>query len=84
MGIRSQIASGQARPGEPGSQYGSGIELERELGGVQQYLQNRGLMPRGGTSGLMLEMGSKRGADIAERNEQRRRQEQMALLGTGG
>jgi len=84
MGLRAQYGAGLGKPGEIGTTYGTGIETQEALGQTQQYLQNRGLMPKGGGSGLMLELGTRRAAEIAERAEQRRRQEQMTMLGTGG
>lgn len=79
MGIRAQLGAGLGRPGEPGTPYGFGGELEQALGGVEQRLQQRGLLRAGVLPALQAEVGGR----IAERTEAQRRQEMMALLGQG-
>ena len=78
LGMRRGLLGG-AGFGALGTQYGQGIELEEALSRTGQYLQERGLFQ----AGLMPELGTRRAAEIAERTEGRRRQEEFGILQLG-
>lgn len=82
IGTRQALAAGEGGPGSAGmlgTPYGSTLEMEELLAQTGGYLQERGLF----RSGLLPELGVKAAARIAERNQQRQREEEMWKLSKG-
>lgn len=82
IGTTRALAAGEAAPGmfgALGTPYGTGIEMEEALGGLEQRLQQRGLYG----AGLVPALGVQEVGRIQERSEQRRRAELAGLLQLG-